>query len=330
MADDKSFDYAVHFGNFRTIAELLRDPEQRTWLTSMPREPEHHKYVVWLGCSITRTTHIADTLNDVLNYLQADFVTLGGPSNCCGIVHAGNGDKAAADTMLRQTVRKFDAFTPEKMLNWCPSCNTELQTRLPAEARTATTEGRASVTSFLAEQVDRLALKNPVALKVAIHSHGGTPEEDGDGAAVRMILGRVPGLEIIETPPVTQFLRHCSDANVRKHGKSTYEAALRDWIAQAKGQGASHIVTLYHSCHRQIVLIQASFPEDEQIEVVNYLTLIARSLGLPERDDNFARFAKSGDIDAMMEELQPRIATMGLDPARARASLTAHFSRAAK
>ena len=104
----------------------------------------------------------------------------------------------------------------------------------------------------------------------------------------------------------------------------------RDWIAQAKGQGASHIVTLYHSCHRQIVLIQASFPEDEQIEVVNYLTLIARSLGLPERDDNFARFAKSGDIDAMMEELQPRIATMGLDPARARASLTAHFSRAAK
>jgi Fe-S oxidoreductase len=320
-----AFDYAAHFGNFRMISELLRDPAERTWLTAMPRQPEHHKYVVWLGCSITRTTHIADTLNDILTYLEADFVTLGGPSNCCGIVHNGNGDKASADTMLRQTVRKLDAFTPEKMLNWCPSCNTELQQRLPADARTPTTEGRASVTSFLAERADRLALTHPVPLKVAIHSHGGTPDEDGDGAAARMILARIPGLDIIETPPVSLFARHCSDANVRKHGKSTYEAALRDWIAHAKRQGASHMVTLYHSCHRQILLTQAAFPETEQIGVVNYLTLIARGLGLPEREDIFARFAASGDIDAMMGELQPRIETMGLDPTRARQALVAHF-----
>jgi hypothetical protein len=84
-------------------------------------------------------------------------------------------------------------------------------------------------------------------------------------------------------------------------------------------------VTLYHSCHRQILLTQAAFPETEQIGVVNYLTLIARGLGLPEREDIFARFAASGDIDAMMGELQPRIETMGLDPTRARQALVAHF-----
>ena len=322
-----SFNYGNHFGNFRVLAELLRDPEKRNWLTTMPREPEHHKYVVWLGCSITRTAHIADTLNDVLTYLEADFVALGGPSNCCGIVHSGQGDKAVADNMLRQTVRKFDAFAPEKMLNWCPSCNTELKKRLPAEDMTETTRGRASVTSFIAENAGRLALATAVPIKVAIHSHGGTPDEDGDGAAVRAILGRIPGLEIVDAPPVTQFQHHCSDANVRKHGKDTYEASLQGWIAEAKRQGATHIVTLYHSCHRQILLTQTAFPEGERIEVVNYLTLIARSLGLAEREDTFARFAKSGDIDAMMGELGPRMETMKLDPDRARKSLTAHFGR---
>jgi hypothetical protein len=62
---------------------------------------------------------------------------------------------------------------------------------------------------------------------------------------------------------------------------------------------------------------------------VNYLTLIARSLGLVEREDVFARFAGSGDVEAMMVELAPRIAAMGLDPDKARAALAAHFAPAA-
>jgi Fe-S oxidoreductase len=323
------FDYGSHFGNVRTISELLRDPKERNWLTTMPREPEHHKYVVWLGCSITRTAHIADTLNDVLRYLDADFVALGGPSNCCGIVHNGQGDKAVADNMLRKTVSKFDAFTPEKMLNWCPSCNTELK-RLSPEDMTETTKGRGSVTTFLGDNVDRLALSHSVPMKVAIHSHGGTPDEDGDGAAVRKILARIPGLEIVDMDPVTKYEHHCSDANVRLHGKDVYVASFHDWIAETKRQGATHIVTVYHSCHRQMLLTQMAFPENERIEVVNYLTLIARSLGLEEREDTFARFSKSGDIDAMMSELTPKLEGLGLDEARARKSLVAHFGESRK
>ena len=110
MSDDQSqqgsapaFSYAEHFGTMRTLGELLRDPAHRPWLTSVPKEAPHRKYVVWLGCNILRTVQLAETLDDILQYLQEDYVTLGGPSNCCGIVHEIHGrcgcrqEHAAAD-----------------------------------------------------------------------------------------------------------------------------------------------------------------------------------------------------------------------------------------
>ena len=91
--------YAEHFGTIRTLGDLTRDPENRPWLTTVPKDAPRRKYVVWLGCNILRTAHIAESLDDILNHLQTDFAMLGGPSNCCGIVHQGRGDVAVAKNM---------------------------------------------------------------------------------------------------------------------------------------------------------------------------------------------------------------------------------------
>ena len=319
--------YGTHYGNVRTIAELLRDQDDKSWHANMPQQPEHHRYVVWLGCSVTRTAHIADTLSDILRHLGADFVALGGPSHCCGILHNSQGDTAIAENMLRTTAKKFDTFTPEKLLNWCPSCNSELK-RLPDSELSDVARDRGSVSTFLADNADRFRFVCDVPMKVAIHSHGGTSEEDRDSVAIRAILAKIPGLEVVELPIEMTFQRHCSDQNVRKHGKAMFLDKLQVWTQTAKREGATHIVTPYHSCHRQILLTQMGLEVEERIDVVNYLTLIARGLGLPERDDTFARFARSGDVDAMMEELAPRIKAQNMDPERARRSLVAHFGHA--
>ena len=62
------------------------------------------------------------------------------------------------------------------------------------------------------------------------------------------------------------------------------------------------------------------------MNVTNYLTHLARGLGLPERPDTFARFARVRDVDAIMAEITPDLAALGLDPARARRSLEDQFA----
>ena len=321
---EAGFDYAQHFGTMRTIGELVRDPAERSWTTAMPREPEHHRYVVWLGCNIIRTAHIAETLSDILKKIGVDFVALGGPSHCCGIVHQRNGDAAVGSNMLRQTMRKFDVFSPEQLLNWCPSCDGTLR-KTPSDDLTDTAKGRASVTVFLASQIDRFVFEPVKPARVAIHAHAGFAEQDADGAAARTLLQHIPGVEVVDMPSVDDYDRHCSDDSVNKHGKPAYVDAVHRWIDAARRLGADQIVSIYHSCHRQMLLAQADFPPDARLDVTNYLTLIARGLALPEREDKFARFSRYGDVDAIMEDVAPNLSTLGIDAEKARASLKVQF-----
>jgi Fe-S oxidoreductase len=318
--------YAEVFGTMRVLGELLRDPGHRPWLTSVPKEAPHHKYVVWLGCNILRTVQLAETLDDILKYLQADFVTLGGPSNCCGIVHESRGDVAVGKNMLQQTMKKFDAFTPEQMLCWCPSCDNQLRAEAQ-EVVTDTAKQRISVTRFLATQVDRMAFLQPVPIKVALHAHHGFAEQEADVADARSLLERIPGLTIVDMPNWHRLGRHCSDAAINDFGRDRYPGAMNDWTAEARHRGATHVATIYHSCHRNILLAQRGLDSGETLPVINYLTLLARTLGLSERQDMFAELSRTSDPAAMMARVEPNIRALDLKPDQAQRALTAQFRR---
>jgi Fe-S oxidoreductase len=321
-----AFSYAEHFGTMRTLGELLRDPAHRPWLTSVPKDAPHHKYVVWLGCNILRTVQLAETLDDILKYLQEDYVTLGGPSNCCGIVHQAMGDVAVGKNMLQQTMKKFDAFTPEQMLCWCPSCDNQLRAE-SQDVVTETAKQRISVTRFLATQIDRMSFSIEVPLKIALHFHGGFTEQESDGADTKLLLSRIPGLIIIDMPGTEKLGRHCSPAAITGFGEVRYPGAVEDWTAEARRRGATHIATVYHSCHRQLLLTQRRMSLENQLPVLNYLTLMARSLGLQERDDKFAQLASGGSIEAMMADVEPNIRALGIKSDQAQRALKAQFQR---
>ncbi len=322
----QDFPYAEYFGTIRTMGELLRDPANKPWTTSVPTQAPHHQYVVWLGCNILRTVQLAETLDDILQYLQADYVTLGGPSHCCGIVHDTQGDVAVGTNMLQQTMRKFDAFSPQRMLWWCPSCDDRLRT-VSQDGVTDTSKQRMSVTRFLAQQVDRMQFSHAVPLKVALHYHRGFPEQDSDAADVKLLLSRIPGLTVIDMPGTERIGRHCNDAAIKGFGESDYPAAMEAWMAESRQRGATHVATLYHSCHRQLLMTSHGMNTDNQLPIVNYLTLIARSLGLPERIDRFAQLASSDTIDSMMAAVEPNLHALGIGDDQARRALKSQFQR---
>ena len=121
MAGDGRDYYARYYGDLLVLADLLRDSPERAWLTNLPADAAPAEYVLYLGCNVLRTMHLAETVIDVMAYLGEDFVTLGGPANCCGIGHSRRGETAAGERLTGSTLRKLNTFTPSKIVTWCPS-----------------------------------------------------------------------------------------------------------------------------------------------------------------------------------------------------------------
>ena len=314
-----------YFGNIRVLGEVLRGDVDRPWLTTMPKEAPHHRYVVWLGCNMVRTAHLAEVLDDILKAIGADFVSLGGPSHCCGIMHEVRGEANVANNLLRNTLRKVDAFTPEQLLVWCPSCDNQIATR---EQDTVSSMGkeRGRVTEFLDRAVPPERL-GAVPMMVAVHWHSDFPGQQADGTSVLNLLSRVPGLTVVDMPSAAGLGRHCSLDVVNKCGRDDYRQRMLEWDLEARRRGATHTVSVYHSCHRQLVLLPRGDADAGFLPVVNYLTLLARSLGLSEREDKFARVSRIENVDAMVADVSSQAETLGVKPDQVRRALVDQFER---
>jgi len=82
------FDYGKYFGEIRLIHDLTTRADERTWrLTAPEPRPARKSIVLYLGCNVLRTSHMIRTVTAVFDLLELDYVTVGGPTYCCGIVH---------------------------------------------------------------------------------------------------------------------------------------------------------------------------------------------------------------------------------------------------
>jgi hypothetical protein len=128
-------------------------------------------------------------------------------------------------------------------------------------------------------------------------------------------------------PAMEQLGRHCLDGAIQQYGADRYSAMLADWDEEARRRGATHTATVYHSCHRQFHLLRHEKAEDSRLPVVNYLTLIARALGFPERVDRFAELARIDSVDAMLQGVADNIERLGIPEQHARRALKSQFQR---
>ena len=325
------FDYADYFGQISVLGDLLRDRLERAWLTSMPAEPEPRQYVVWLGCNVLRTVHIVETLDDILKHLGVDYVMLGGPANCCGVQHARRGEGETGRRLAWSTFDKFEQFQPERLLFWCPSCDHRVAGM--GDDVSELVAQRQHVTEFFAEHLDLFhfqPLERP--LRVALHTHTGSPQQDLDAQATRRLLEAIPGVEVVDLPAMTELGFHCASSEVVKMPPEQFRAILDASVAEAQARGVETLVTIYHACHRELVPSELAADAETAfgpIRVENYLTILARALGLPEHEDRYKRFVELGDTQQIVAELQPRITELGLPPGRAEKFIAAQFGKAA-
>jgi len=258
--------------------------------------------VMYLGCNVLKTPHIALLCLDVLDRLGTRYAVFGGPANCCGVLQFRAGDMATAGRIGGGTVAGFAATGAPRVLTWCPTCNIQLgEVVMPATDPGFALE---HVVPYIADRLDRLRphLVHPVRRRVALHEHPGVP---GVTEGVVKILGAIPGLELVDLAQPRVGYMCNSLAPVADYKRVLHAQEL----AAAEAAGVDCLVGIYHACHRELCAHEATLP----FRIVNFLELVGEAMGV-ERPDLFKQWKMMQDVDRVLAEVGDQVAREGLDP----------------
>jgi heterodisulfide reductase subunit D len=267
--------------------------------------------VMYLGCNVLKTPHIALLCLEVLDRIGTRYTVAGGPANCCGVLQFRAGDAATAGRVGGRTVRGFAATGAPRVLTWCPTCNIQLgEIVMPAANPGFALE---HVVPYIADRLDRLRphLVRPVRRRVALHEHPGV---SGVTEGVVKILGAISGLELVglDQPRVGYMCNSLAPVPAYKR-----ELHARE-LAAAGTAGVDALVGIYHACHRELCAHEATLP----LRIVNFLELVGEAMGV-EHPDLFKQWKMMQDVDRVLAEIGDQVEREGLDPEAVREVMVA-------
>ncbi|MFN3974930.1 MAG: heterodisulfide reductase-related iron-sulfur binding cluster [Dehalococcoidia bacterium] len=290
------FNYAAYFREIRLLHDLTTPTQDRRWRAGPPTQDEPHDIVLYLGCNVLRTSHMVRTVTALLDLLGVDYVAVGGPSYCCGIVHHRNGDTDIANTLGLHAIRSFQRFHPQRLVMWCPSCifyyDEIFQMPLPFPVQ--------HVAEFLVEHLGELRFTQEVRERVALHHHCDRPRRLQEALAAQALLAAVPGLEPVPLEPDIRLQRQCAEVTRDTLGKAAFERLVEGQFRAALCSGATTFATLYHGCQRMLCVYEERFP----VKVEHYLSLFAHALGI-EYEDTYKKYRLWRDPERVLAEMSP-------------------------
>ena len=262
--------------------------------------------------------YLVRTVTAMFDRLGLDYIAMGGPTYCCGIVHHRQGDVAAGEGMANRTLELFKRYEPDEVVMWCPSCiyfyDEVMHAQVPYRVR--------HTTEFLLAQVPRMSFTARVERTVAVHAHGVGEARLREARACRELLAAAPGVRVVPLEPEPRFGRSCAPAIPIELGQDVWDGLVRDEIERARAAGADTLAGIYHGCQRMI----CGFEAEGRITVEHYLSVFARALDI-EFEDQFKKYRLWGDPDRVLEDMAPCQQANGVDPEKARALVMATFAR---
>ena len=253
------------------------------------------RVVFWYGCNVLRHGDIIQASIALLRAIGLEVAPAGGPGYCCGTTKDGN--LRAAEGMARRTVDKFntlsDALGGGPLVTWCPSCHRHMDQFMGGY-----TDPRFAVSHFtqiLHARRDQLRerLVRPVQRRVVLHRHSGFREVDVN-PRVEELLDLIPGLERVPGGP--EAPGHMCSALAAT--PAAMKDVTRGVCALGRGAAATDVVTVFHSCQRMLCGLE----RDEPFRVVNYVSLLAESMGL-ELADEYKRWKAASSEDEAVAAL---------------------------
>jgi hypothetical protein len=269
--------------------------------------------VMYLGCNVLKTPHIALLCLEVLDRLGTNYKVFGGPANCCGVIQYRAGDTKASGRISGNTVAGFAATGASRVLTWCPTCNIQL-----SEIVMPSTEASFALGHVVPYIADRIELLRPhfvrsVNKRIALHEHPGVA---GVTEGVIKILTAIPGIELVdlEQPRVGYMCNSLAPVTEYKRDLHARE------LAAASAAGVDCLVGIYHACHRELCAHETTYP----FKIVNFLELVGEAMNI-QRDDLFKQWKMMQDLDRVLAEVAGQAVTAGLDLETVREVMIAHM-----
>ena len=269
--------------------------------------------VMYLGCNVLKTPHIALLCLEVLARLGARYKVFAGPAYCCGVIQYRAGDSKTSGRIGGNTVAGFAGTGASRVLTWCPTCNIQLgEIVMPSTDASFTLE---HVVPYIAARIERLRphFVHSVNKRVALHEHPGVA---GVTEGAIKILTAIPGLELVdlEQPRVGYMCNSLAPVPAYKRELHTHE------LNAAAAAGVDYLVGIYHACHRELCAHEAASP----FKIVNFLELVGAAMGI-EKKDLFKQWKMMQDVDRVLAEVAAQATTAGLDLEDVREVLVAHM-----
>ena len=300
-AGHKAFQTMTHGVKVLSRLQLPREFVGRVTRPARAEGETKPDVVMYLGCNVLKTPHIALLCLDVLDRLGTRYVVSGGPANCCGVIQFRAGDGATSGRVGGGTVAGFAATGAPRVLTWCPTCNIQLgEIVMPAANPSFQLE---HVVPYIAERIETLRphFVHSVRQRVALHEHPGV---SGVTEGVLKILGAIPGLEIVDLAQPRVGYMCNSLAPVAAYKRTLHAQEL----AAAEAAGVDCLVGIYHACHRELCAHESTMP----FRVVNFLELVGEAMGV-ERHDLFKQWKVMQDVDRVLGEVVDQVEREGLD-----------------
>jgi Fe-S oxidoreductase len=269
-----------------------------------PQRKRDVPLVFYLGCNALRTPHLLFNAMYVLDALEADYEVVGGPSSCCGVVSAKwEGELRVGERLTSNTIMRFEGYNPERVMNWCPTCQMHLGETLGGFRKLKFEFNH--VTSYFMSRLDELRAKffRPVHRRVVLHAHVGFEQVGRD---VGRLLEAIPGLELVDTVPESGYTCGASGCNKSPKLQAIEHARLLDRVRET---GADTLATLYHGCHASFVGAQ----KDGGFEVLNFTDLLVEALGGAPHEDRLKHYRLLDDWRMIVEEALPYLKANGLN-----------------
>lgn len=284
------------FKEVRALEGLLIKAEAKDWLERPPAKPPARATVLYLGCNILRTPHLAQTVTALFRRMGEDFVALGGPAFCCGVPFQNLGAGDRGRSWGERLASQLEQFRPQRVVMWCPGCLNYYEKVLALSGPFRLQH----VSEFLAEKRDKLPFSPLPPVKVALHYHSDSPAAERQAAAARALLAAVPGVELLEIGSSPAWGRNCSGNLRERMGRAAWEALITPFFQRAAALRADVFATLYHGCQRMYAGYQKDFP----FTIEHYLSVVARALGIAY-PDKYKEYLLWKERDRILQDAAP-------------------------
>lgn len=328
MAD---FDYGAFFGRLQDLKRLQIGADEISWVERHRPSDRAYDTVLYLGCNILRTPHIAKQVVEVFSHLGLDFAAVGGVQFCCGIVRDRFDGALKGSKVSSRTVTRLEDYQPKQVVMWCPSCNVHFKDVIMGRDARRPEFSITHTPQFLAEMAERgeIEWKREVPCRIALHTHvgmlghaEGERRARSDRESVTALLATISGVELvgeIRAPPELDY--DCGAASLRLPPPRMEE--LRSELMgplRSAGQ-AETLVTISHACHREWCQLT-----DDQLLVRNYISIVAEALGLGAEQDQLGALKKTGDLEEILDRTREAWTSHGLTRDQARDLAAKYFA----